>query len=114
MVKPVRAFELKARVAALLRRAYPDLDKIDHIKVGPYLLNQQTRQVTRAGEPIELKPKEFALTLLLFRNIGRLLTHDYLLQELWGTSNIDSRTVTTHISQLRQKLDLRPHNGVKL
>lgn len=114
MVKPIRPFELKARVAALLRRAYPDIDKPEDIEIGPYVLYQQTRQVTRNGDPIELKPKEFALTQLLFRNIGRLLTHDYLLQELWGTSNIDSRTVTTHISQLRQKLDLRPHNGVKL
>src|SRR5690606_5284997 len=54
MVKPLRPFELKARVSALLRRAYPDLDKSDNIEIGPYVLRQQAREVTRAGEPIEL------------------------------------------------------------
>ncbi len=113
MVKPLRPYELQARVEALLRRAYPS-EKVKQPGVGPYVFDLHRREVKLNGAAVELKPREYDLALFLFRNINRLLTHDHLLEELWGTSGIDSRTVTTHISQLRRKLDLRPHHGVRL
>ncbi|MPS28670.1 response regulator transcription factor [Pigmentiphaga sp.] len=114
MTKPIRPFELQARVAALLRRAYPEATRPTQPGFGAYTFDLHRREVRLKGEAVELKPKEYELALYLFRNLGRLLTHEHLLEELWGTSAIDTRTVTTHMSQLRRKLDLRPHNGVRL
>ncbi|MDX3905486.1 MAG: response regulator transcription factor [Pigmentiphaga sp.] len=114
MAKPIRPFELQARVAALLRRAYPESSRPAQPGIGIYAFDLHRREVRFKGQPVELKPKEYELALFLFRNPGRLLTHQHLLEELWGTSVIDTRTVTTHMSQLRRKLDLRPHNGVRL
>jgi len=113
MAKPIRRDELLARMRALLRRAYPDQQAAAH-EFGCYRFELHRRELHLNGEPVALKPKEYELALFLFRNAGRLLSHDHLLSELWGTSDIDSRTVTTHMSQLRRKLDLRPHNGYRL
>lgn len=114
MIKPIRPEELKARVRALLRRAYPELEGTPPSMFGPYAFDLQRREVRLAGELIALKPKEYELALFLFRNTGRLLGHEHLLAELWGTGDIDSRTVSTHMSQLRRKLELRPQNGFRL
>ncbi|OVZ59922.1 hypothetical protein CDO44_10140 [Pigmentiphaga sp. NML080357] len=114
MAKPIRPFELQARIAALLRRAYPEAARPAQPGFGGYAFDLHRREIKLDGKVVELKPKEYELALFLFRNPGRLLTHQHLLEELWGTSAIDTRTVTTHMSQLRRKLDLRPHNGVRL
>lgn len=113
MVKPVRRAELVARFRALLRRAYPDASATEN-EFGAYRFALHQREVFLNGERIALKPKEYDLALYLFRNAGRLLSHDHLLSELWGVSEVDTRTLTTHMSQLRRKLDLRPHHGYRL
>ncbi|TSH92725.1 response regulator transcription factor [Verticiella sediminum] len=113
LVKPFRRGELLARLRAVLRRAYPDSGAAPDV-FGAYRFDTRQRQVFLADAPVELKPKEYELALYLFRNQGRLLAHDELLVELWGVSHIDTRTVATHISQLRRKLDLRPHRGFRI
>ncbi|VCU69672.1 Sensory transduction protein regX3 [Pigmentiphaga humi] len=114
MTKPIRPVELQARVAALLRRAYPETQQLSQPGFGAYAFDLHRREIRRGESLIELKPKEYELAVFLFRNLGRLLTHAHLLEELWGTSAVDTRTVTTHMSQLRRKLDLRPENGARL
>jgi len=114
MTKPIRALELQARVTALLRRAYPETTRPVQPGFGDYVFDLHRREISLRGKVVDLKPKEYELALFLFRNPGRLLTHQHLLEELWGTSAIDTRTVTTHMSQLRRKLDLRPQNGVRV
>jgi len=114
MAKPVRAHELTARVRALLRRAYPTPEREAAPAVGAYTFDLHRREVRVAGAPAVLKPKEYALALFLFRNMGRLLSHQHLLAEIWGVEGIDSRTVATHMSQLRRKLALGPQHGVRL
>ncbi len=113
MTKPVRRDELLARFRALMRRAYPG-ESVGTDVFGPYRFALHQREVFLHGERIALKPKEYDLALFLFRNVGRLLSHEHLLKELWGVSEIDTRTVTTHMSQLRRKLDLRPNHGFRL
>jgi DNA-binding response OmpR family regulator len=64
---------------------------------------------------IELTPKEFDLTATLFRNIGRLLSRGHLQEAVWGRSGeLATRTVDTHVSQVRKKLDLRPETGYRV
>ena len=108
MSKPLRVAEFKARVAALLRRAYPASTE-DVQQFGPYRLDRTTLTVYFGQEAIALTHREFSLALLLFQNPGRLMSRDYLREAIWGqNAEVLSRTLDTHISRLRQQLQLRP------
>lgn len=114
MKKPVGRAELLARVAALLRRAYP-VKVADVIEYGHYRFDTKNEVLKANGEAVELTQKEFALALFLFNNLGRLLSRGHILQSVWGRSDdVPSRTMDTHVSRIRTKLNLRPENGFKL
>ena len=108
MSTPLRVAEFKARVAALLRRAYPaSTEEVQQF--GPYRLDRTTLTVYFGQEAIALTHREFSLALLLFQNPGRLMSRDYLREAIWGqNAEVLSRTLDTHISRLRQQLQLRP------
>ncbi len=108
MIKPVRAGELRARITALLRRAYPP-NASPVIDFGPYRFNTVTNTLELTGKPIELTHREFALALTMFQNRGRLLSRDHLREAVWGqNSEVQSRSLDTHVSRLRSLLNLRP------
>ena len=112
--KPIRLFELNARIKALLRRSYPSLEA-NLIDYGQYQFNIAARTLSFAGQNIELKQKEFDLARYLFANCGRLLSRSHLLEAVWGiAADIPSRSMDTHISALRVKLNLRPIRGYRL
>jgi DNA-binding response OmpR family regulator len=114
MKKPVGRAELLARVAALLRRAYP-VKTADVVEFGHYRFDTKNEVLKANGEAVELTQKEFALALFLFNNLGRLLSRGHILQSVWGRSDdVPSRTMDTHVSRIRTKLNLRPENGFKL
>src|SRR5471030_2706784 len=93
MIKPLRRSELVARVQALLRRAYP----------------------SQNGAVLDVTHKEFYLALLFFRNIGRPLSRAYIHEAVWIRETvIPSRTMDTHVSRVRNKLQLKPENGFRL
>jgi two-component system alkaline phosphatase synthesis response regulator PhoP len=67
--------------------------------------------VTRGGEPVALKPKEFDLLLYLARHPGIVLSRDALLRRVWGYDYpVDTRTVDVHVRWLRQKIEDDPAN----
>jgi DNA-binding response OmpR family regulator len=67
------------------------------------------------GKPIEMTDKEYELTVFLFQNIGRLLSRGHITESVWGhAAEVQSRTVDTHISRIRKKLDLGSAHGVRL
>jgi len=108
MVKPLRVAELKARITALLRRAYP-VSTDDVQQFGDYTFDRTSLSVQFNGQTVSLTHREFALALLLFQNAGRLLSRDHLRESVWGqNAEVLSRTLDTHISRLRQQLQLRP------
>jgi DNA-binding response OmpR family regulator len=114
MVKPARQKELLARVHALLRRAYPRAEE-KHLAFPPFDIDIARGEIRRNGEKIELTPKEFELAVVLFRNVGRLLSRGHLQETVWGRSgDLVTRTVDTHISQVRKKLDLRVETGYRV
>jgi DNA-binding response OmpR family regulator len=114
MVKPARRQELLARVHALLRRAYPREEE-KKLSFPPFEIDVARGEVRRNGEKIELTPKEFELTVVLFRNVGRLLSRGHLQEAVWGRSgDLVTRTVDTHVSQVRKKLDLHVETGYRV
>ena len=115
MIKPIRKSELVARTQALLRRSYPNLHVPENLEFGPYAFETRSARLSISGASIELTQKEFDLALLLFRNIGRPLSRAYILEAVWSRdADIPSRTLDTHISRVRNKLQLRPENGLRL
>ncbi|CAB3878131.1 response regulator transcription factor [Achromobacter mucicolens] len=115
IVKPMRPLELLARVAALLRRSQIAEPVDQTIEVARYRVDPAARVVTLDDVAITLAPKEFELALLFFRNIGRLMSRDVLAECVWNREiPATSRTLDTHLSNIRQKLQLRPQHGVRL
>ncbi|MFM9925800.1 response regulator transcription factor [Variovorax sp. H27-G14] len=114
MTRPLRPGELEARVNALLRRAYPSRDELELV-FGPYHFYPPSRVLKMRGVQVELKNREYELALFLFQNLGRLLSRGHLHEAVWGLGiEALSRSLDTHISRLRTKLDLRPANGFLL
>jgi len=115
MVKPVSAAVLMARVEALARRTGAGDQETKIIENGKYRLDPKNHLVTRNDEEIPLTQKEYELTFFLFRNLGRIVSRDHLLETVWGKNpDINTRTVDTHISRVRKKLGLTPDSGLRL
>ena len=114
VIKPVTPAVLKARVEALVRRAYPT--PVPGIEAyGHYLFDTRAETAELSGQPVSLTAKEFALALLLFRNLHRALSRAYIFESLWGRNpDLPTRTLDAHVSNVRTKLNLRPDNGFKL
>lgn len=114
MTKPVRVPELMARLHALLRRSYPrQVEEV--LVVGDYAFDQNSKTLSVRGEAVELKHREYELAYLLFSRMGELLSRKYLQESVWGgQADVISRTLDTHVSRLRMKLNLRPDNGFRL
>ncbi len=115
LIKPLSPAVLLARVQAVLRRARV-ADPADGVETfGDYRFDALTETVHRDGKAESLTAKEFSLALLLFRNLSRPLSRDYLLQHVWGRRpGLETRTLDAHVSRLRTKLALRPANGFRL
>ncbi len=112
MTKPVRVGELVARITALLRRAWP-VPAQETLDFGRYRFLTTQRVLQLDGQPLALSGREYELALLLFSNLGRLLSRDHLREAVWGHSaEVISRTLDTHVSRLRQLLDLQPASGL--
>jgi phosphate regulon transcriptional regulator PhoB len=107
VVKPFSPKELVARVRAVLRRARPVEDGGRPLAAGGVVLDVARHQVTVAGEPVALTPKEFELLHALMESAGRVLSRAHLLNRVWGYSRadeIESRTVDVHVRRLRARL----------
>lgn len=113
MIKPVNKNETLARIKALDRRSNSKNEDI--LSFAPYEIHLVERTISVNNTPIELTNKEFELATLLFRHNGRLLSRSYIMERVWGTkANLNTRTVDTHISRLRSKLEIKPQNGWQL
>jgi two-component system, OmpR family, response regulator len=105
LVKPFAFAELLARLNALARRP-PLAEVVSVLRVGDLEMDLLQHRVSRAGEVIEMQPREFRLLEYLMRNAGRVVTRTMLLEKVWQF-NFDPKTkiVETHISRLRSKVD---------
>jgi two-component system alkaline phosphatase synthesis response regulator PhoP len=109
VTKPFSIRELMARIKAVLRRATPQVTVPDPYRFGDVEVNVRGNEVRRAGRPVELSAKEFALLAYFISHPGETLSRDRLLDSVWGYENYpNTRTVDTHIVHLRHKLEPNP------
>src|SRR5262249_48078145 len=101
LTKPFEVAELLARVRALLRRgsSAPAVLAVADLRLDP-----ATRQVTRAGHPIELTAREYALLEFFLRNAGRVLSRAVIAQHVWGVSfDTFTNVIDVYVNYLRRK-----------
>lgn len=105
VTKPFGVMELIARVKAVMRRAEVKDAEAKKYSSGAVSLYVERHEVLVSGVPVTLTYKEFELLSLLFENMGRVLTRDRILREVWGYEfDGENRTVDVHVRTLRQKL----------
>ena len=110
VTKPFGLMELLARIEALLRRGRLDADNHSadgpsHIRIGDIEISLDARTVHKGSESVGLAPKEFDLLVELIRHDGAIVSRTELMRAVWGHSAaVVSRTVDTHIAELRRKL----------
>ena len=103
MSKPFVLAELSARIRALLRRGKP---RETTLRVADLEIDTVRRRVTRAGQPIDLKPKEYALLEFLMHNSDRPVTRSHIIEHVWDIHfDSISNVVEVHINALRNKID---------
>jgi len=112
VTKPFGVVELLERVAMLLRRSAatsPPQENENSVKFGDVVVDLASRSVFRKEEPCTLTPKAYDLLLALLRRDGAVATRKDLLSEVWGYGAfVMSRTVDSHVAELRRKLEAHP------
>jgi len=116
VTKPAKQGELLARVSAVLRRrGGVESDIPAKIDLKPYFIDMQRRRLTINGQEIDLTQREFDLAAFLFQRYGRIVSREALLENIWHVGgDVSTRTVDTHVSRLRKKLELSGEHGWRL
>ena len=108
LTKPFRTGELLARVRAAIRSSESS-DDTSEIVIGSLIIDLISHVVRKNGEIIKLTATEFSLLSLLGKNRGRVLTHQYILKEIWGFGYIEqTQYLRVFIAQLRKKIEDNP------
>ena len=103
--KPFGVGELMARLRTALRHHQNRPAEQDVIALGDLAIDLPAHRATLAGRELRLTPREFDLLLLLARNAGRVLTHQQILNAIWGPAHVhDTQYLRVYIGQLRHKL----------
>jgi two-component system response regulator RegX3 len=113
VTKPFSVRELVSRVRALLRRTRmrPDEVQAEVLTGGPVEMDVVRHEVLVGGEAAPFPPKEFELLETFLRRKGRLLTREFLIDEVWGSDYFgDTKTLDVHVKRLRKKIEADPHN----
>ncbi len=113
LVKPFSPRELLARIEAVLRRGVRGGASIDSrtYENGPLTVNLETREVKLNGQLVDLTPIEFKLLSTLIRNEDKVLTHRFLLSQVWGPAYEEERQyLKLYVWYLRQKVEVDPAN----
>jgi len=107
VTKPFGLDELLARLRASLRRTQREQEPL--LEIGDLRIELDKRAVYKDGELLSLTPHEFKLLRLFAVNVGRLLTHQMILREVWGPAyQSESHYLHVYVSQLRRKIESDP------
>ncbi len=115
VTKPFSSRELVARIRAVLRRNFDDLDDSPVVEAGPVRIDPERHQVQVDGQVVSMPLKEFDLLEYLVRNSGRVLTRGQLIDRIWGSDYVgDTKTLDVHVKRLRAKVEADPAHPVHL
>lgn len=115
LIKPARDRELLARVDALGRRVHGHGQAPELLDLPPFRVDVANQRIERDGKPLGLTRREFEVAVLLFRNIGQVLSRSHIMEAVWGQGDATStRTVDMHVSRVRQVLGLSAAIGLRL
>ena len=110
VTKPFYMGELLARIRAALRKAeiYPQ-EKASRFEQGDLLVDYEQRRVEVEGTEVHLTPIEYKILTLLIANRGKVLTHHYILKEIWGyAEGVEAGTLRVFMATLRRKIEKNP------
>jgi two-component system, OmpR family, KDP operon response regulator KdpE len=109
LVKPFRTLELLARIRSALRQANTDIEENPVLAFGSLSIDLANHIAKKNDELLKLTSTEFALLSLLAKNSGKVLTHQYILKEVWGLGYIaQTQYLRVFIAQLRKKIEVNP------
>jgi DNA-binding response OmpR family regulator len=115
LIKPPRERELLARVFAMGRRSRDSGQSLAALDRPPFRINLELHQIERDGVTLELTRREFEVALLLFRNVGKVLSRGFIMDAVWGRGDTTTtRTVDMHVSRVRKVLGLSAAIGLRL
>lgn len=108
VTKPFSSPELLARLRAAQRKTRP-AEEVSVFKHGDLVVDLTAHLVTRSGDEVKLTATEYALLRLFVRHPGRVLTHRYILREIWGPKSEEHRQyLRVYVTHLRQKIERDP------
>jgi len=117
VTKPFSIRELVSRVRAHLRRSSMSVSTTNGsvLTGGPVRMDVDRHEVTIDGAIVAFPPKEFELLEAFLRRKGRLLTRDFLIEEVWGHDYFgDTKTLDVHVKRVRRKIESEPHRPAHL
>lgn len=112
IVKPFGTSELLARIRTAIRHSPKVIGGEglinDKITIGELEIDYIKRIVSLAGKKVHLTPVEYKILVLLSKNAGKVLTHDYIMREVWGLYGNDSHTLRVNMANIRRKIETNP------
>ncbi|MEK6350532.1 MAG: response regulator transcription factor [Burkholderia sp.] len=113
LVRPAREAEVQSRIATVALRHAAEPEEL--VDFGAYAIDVKASKIRLHGKPVTLTRKEFELATYFFRHPDQLVSHETLLSRIWKLqSDIDTRTVATHVSRIRKKLQLDGTHGCEI
>jgi len=115
LLKPLRRVDLETRTEVLEKRFCATSIANEQSRFGSYLFDTRIEQLSLNDQPIRMTQKEFRLALLFFRHLDRPLSRAFILESVWpDQAELSSRSIDTHVSRVRSKLNLQPARGFRL
>lgn len=109
--KPYDIDIMLAKIKGIFKRRY----SLDEIKDGNITINKESRTIYKNGSSLEITAKEFELLLLLVEHKGRILSKEYIFNQVWGSDSFsEPQTLTVHIKWLRAKIEEDPKNPQRI
>nr|WP_304340395.1 response regulator transcription factor [Clostridioides mangenotii] len=113
IVKPFGTSELLARIRTAIRHSTKQqvvgsFEIKDKVSIGDLEIDYDKRLVTLEDEKIHLTPIEYKIIVLLFKNAGKVLTHDFIIKEIWGPYTNESQTLRVNMANIRRKIETNP------
>lgn len=110
LTKPFSINELLARIRVILRREVKPADNyLEFIKIGDLEINLDKHLVYLSGSEVHFTPMEFKILTLLVKNAGKVITHSYILKNVWGSYlESDAQSLRVFMANIRRKLEKDP------